>query len=311
MDRGQPADVRTHYQSVLSLDPSQVVDVLLVAIVNGLMARALGVHVHHSVDQASGPEPRRERNVAQRRLRPGKIQFRCGDARTNDVEVLAAANPADMDAINEVVPDLPVEPCGKAIAANVRGADRGGVPPDEANLAGLTGGIGCEVAATDVAAEEFNFVRKVMVQAEVHEVVFKRLRDAGTETLGVRAVANVRVVAQWHQVPQLLHGGAYAYAARIAGLVTCGAAQHGSGQIVLNTTKGENPITQGLRRHDAFDLHSLRKTPYFVVCKEEGLVFPYWTADAGADAIVMLRLLRREIETGAVGSVAIIPSVGV
>ena len=198
MDRGQPADVRTHYQSVLSFDPSQVVYVLLVAVVNGLMSRTLRVHINDCVDQAGSPEARSERDVSQGCLRPGKIQICRGDARTNHVEVLPAANPAHVDAVNEVVPDLPVESSGKTIAANVRGADRGGTSADEANLTRLAGSIGCEVPVIKVAAEEFDFVREVMVQAEVHEVVFKRLGNAGTETLGVRAVAHVGVVANGH-----------------------------------------------------------------------------------------------------------------
>ncbi len=71
----------------------------------------------------------------------------------------------------------------------------------------------------EIATEKFYFVGEVMVQADVDEIIFERLWNAGAEPFGVGAVTHVGVIAEWHHVPKFLDSGADANAAGIAGLI--------------------------------------------------------------------------------------------
>ena len=53
MDGGQPAHVGPTHNRMLALGPCQEVTVLLVAVVDGLVPRALGVYVHDGIQKAA------------------------------------------------------------------------------------------------------------------------------------------------------------------------------------------------------------------------------------------------------------------
>ena len=122
---------------MLPLDPSQVVRVLLVAVIDGLMARALRINVHDGIDQTCGSETRSEGDVAKCRLCAGQIQICSGDTRTNDVKILAAANLAHMEAVNEIIADLPIQSARETIAPDVGSAGSDGTASEEADLSSI------------------------------------------------------------------------------------------------------------------------------------------------------------------------------
>ena len=64
MNRRQPAHVRAANDGVLSLDPRQRFHVLLVAVIDGLVTRALRIHVNDGIDQARLAQPGGERHRA-------------------------------------------------------------------------------------------------------------------------------------------------------------------------------------------------------------------------------------------------------
>ena len=65
MNGGQPTHVGTAHNGVFALGPGQEVTVLLVAVVDGLVASALGVHIHDGIQKAAaGGEARSQRDIA-------------------------------------------------------------------------------------------------------------------------------------------------------------------------------------------------------------------------------------------------------
>ncbi len=109
MDGRQPANVTAGHNRVLAFDPAQCVRVLLIAVVNRLVARALRVHVNDRVYEAGCPKPGRQSNRTEGGVRARQFQLRGGIARTDHCEILPAANPAGPKAIDKVVADLPFE----------------------------------------------------------------------------------------------------------------------------------------------------------------------------------------------------------
>src|SRR6266576_1650903 len=53
VDGGEPTHVGPAHNRVLALGPRQEVAVLLVAVVDGLVPRALGIHIHNGVQEAA------------------------------------------------------------------------------------------------------------------------------------------------------------------------------------------------------------------------------------------------------------------
>src|SRR5579885_902814 len=144
------------------------------------MACALGINVNDGIDEAGGAESRSESDGAQRCLGAGEIEVRSGYAGADGIEILAAANPAGMEGIDEVVANLPIQAAGETIAPYIGGAGSGGAL-EEGDLAALAESIGRQVAVVHIAAEEFDLLGEVVVETEIHEIVFQGLRDVGSE----------------------------------------------------------------------------------------------------------------------------------
>src|SRR6202021_1978393 len=128
MNCGKPAKVRTNRQGVLALDPGKVVVVLLVAVVNGLVAGTLGIHVHNGVDEACLGQARGQGDGSVCGVRPGEGQLCGGVARPDHSEILPGSDEASAKAIGEGWANLPIEAAIFTVSSQVgiAGGNRGG-----------------------------------------------------------------------------------------------------------------------------------------------------------------------------------------
>ena|SRR5439155_12142789 len=175
MDSGQPAHVGRTHNRMFTLGPCQEVTVLFVAVVDGLVARSLRIHIDDGIENASGRSARCQsgsqgNEAGLRGARSGSLQrkLRCGSAGARDREVLPAANPTAAEAVQKVRPKLPVKAADDGIPAKLRTAGCTRRAP-QVNLKTVR----TQAAGIGVAAEKVHFIRKVVVQFNTNAVRFK------------------------------------------------------------------------------------------------------------------------------------------
>ena len=120
-----------------------------------------------------------------------------------------------------------------------------------------------------IPAEEVHLLREIVVQAEVDVVVFQGLGHVRAQADGVHAVAEARVVAFRHHVPELRNRGAGSDAARVATKISARAASGRCREVIDLSVDDQIAGLQGIGRDDAGNLNRLRKAAHFVISEEE------------------------------------------
>src|SRR5437764_11487353 len=112
MDAGQNDDVSTNRHLMTCLKPGEIVGVLNVLVEIGLEARALGVEVDGSINEAGCGNSREQGDGAGRRFGSGEIQDGSGFGGGCRVRSIAVADPTPTSDVKQGRPQLHVEGAG-------------------------------------------------------------------------------------------------------------------------------------------------------------------------------------------------------